>query len=146
MESPSKTFQVNDKNRFLLQQASLPTIPGNYSVEVNGTGCVYLQVSKPETQHHPSENQAGGPPYLIRLHSSCQSHRSLQVCDHLTLPISFRPPWDTTSICQKKLQDFLSPYSQPTYPAQATSHQSLTLSSLSGNFFLLTYPLAFTVW
>ena len=56
MESPSKTFQVNDKNRFLLQQASLPTIPGNYSVEVNGTGCVYLQVSKLETQHHPFEN------------------------------------------------------------------------------------------
>ncbi|KFQ69904.1 Ovostatin, partial [Phaethon lepturus] len=45
MESPSKTFQVNDKNRFLLQQASLPTIPGNYSVEVNGTGCVYLQTT-----------------------------------------------------------------------------------------------------
>ncbi|KFQ60022.1 Ovostatin, partial [Pelecanus crispus] len=45
MESPSKTFQVDDKNRFLLQQASLPTVPGNYSVEVNGTGCVYLQTT-----------------------------------------------------------------------------------------------------
>ncbi|NXS50014.1 OVOS protein, partial [Balaeniceps rex] len=45
MKSPSKTFQVNDKNRFLLQQASLPTIPGHYSVEVNGTGCVYLQTT-----------------------------------------------------------------------------------------------------
>uniref|UniRef100_A0A8D2P4P5 Ovostatin n=1 Tax=Zosterops lateralis melanops TaxID=1220523 RepID=A0A8D2P4P5_ZOSLA len=45
METPSKIFQVNDKNRFLLQQASLPTIPGSYSVEVNGSGCVYLQVS-----------------------------------------------------------------------------------------------------
>ncbi|NXY18289.1 OVOS protein, partial [Atrichornis clamosus] len=45
MESPSKIFQVNDKNRFLLQQASLPTLPGNYSVEVNGTGCVYLQTT-----------------------------------------------------------------------------------------------------
>ncbi|NXX39283.1 OVOS protein, partial [Tricholaema leucomelas] len=41
--SSSKTFQVNDRNRFLLQQASLPAIPGTYSVEVNGTGCVYLQ-------------------------------------------------------------------------------------------------------
>lgn len=56
MESPRKTFQLNDKNRFLLQQASLPTIPGNYNVEVNGTGCVYLQVSKLETQDRPSEN------------------------------------------------------------------------------------------
>ncbi|NWS84241.1 OVOS protein, partial [Toxostoma redivivum] len=45
METPSKIFQVNDKNRFLLQQASLPTIPGTYSVEVNGTGCVYAQTT-----------------------------------------------------------------------------------------------------
>uniref|UniRef100_A0A8C4JI23 OVOS protein n=1 Tax=Dromaius novaehollandiae TaxID=8790 RepID=A0A8C4JI23_DRONO len=41
MQLPSKVFQVNDKNRFLLQQASLPTIPGHYSVEVNGTGCSF---------------------------------------------------------------------------------------------------------
>ncbi|XP_010573752.1 PREDICTED: ovostatin-like [Haliaeetus leucocephalus] len=55
MESPSKTFQVNDKNRFLLQQASLPTIPGNYSVEVNGTGCVYLQTTLRYNVHLPKK-------------------------------------------------------------------------------------------
>ncbi|NWR94820.1 OVOS protein, partial [Furnarius figulus] len=53
MESPSKIFQVNDKNRFLLQQASLPTIPGNYSVEVNGDGCVYLQTTLRYNIHLP---------------------------------------------------------------------------------------------
>ncbi|KFM08371.1 Ovostatin, partial [Aptenodytes forsteri] len=55
MDSPSKTFQVNDKNRFLLQQASLPTIPGNYSVEVNGTGCVYLQTTLRYNIHLPKK-------------------------------------------------------------------------------------------
>ncbi|NWH63127.1 OVOS protein, partial [Geococcyx californianus] len=55
MESPSKTFQVNDKNRFLLQQASLPTIPGNYSVELNGTGCVYLQTTLRYNVHLPKK-------------------------------------------------------------------------------------------
>ncbi|NXR00630.1 OVOS protein, partial [Sagittarius serpentarius] len=55
MQSPSKTFQVNDKNRFLLQQASLPTIPGNYSVEVNGTGCVYLQTTLRYNVHLPKK-------------------------------------------------------------------------------------------
>ncbi|XP_059672346.1 ovostatin [Gavia stellata] len=55
MESPSKTFQVNNKNRFLLQQASLPTIPGNYSVEVNGTGCVYLQTTLRYNIHLPKK-------------------------------------------------------------------------------------------
>ncbi|XP_068037839.1 ovostatin-like [Anomalospiza imberbis] len=58
METPSKIFQVNDKNRFLLQQASLPTIPGSYSVEVNGTGCVYLQTTLRYNIHLP-EKAAG---------------------------------------------------------------------------------------
>ncbi|NWX36500.1 OVOS protein, partial [Notiomystis cincta] len=55
METPSKIFHVNDKNRFLLQQASLPTLPGNYSVEVNGTGCVYLQTTLRHNIHLPKK-------------------------------------------------------------------------------------------
>ncbi|NXG39744.1 OVOS protein, partial [Dromaius novaehollandiae] len=55
MQLPSKVFQVNDKNRFLLQQASLPTIPGHYSVEVNGTGCVYLQTTLRYNVHLPKK-------------------------------------------------------------------------------------------
>lgn len=42
----NKVFQVHNRNRLLLQQVSLPSIPGNYSVEVKGNGCVYLQVNK----------------------------------------------------------------------------------------------------
>lgn len=56
MEIPKKAFHVNDENRFLLQQTSLPTVLGNYSVEVYGTGCVYMQVNKLETHHHPAED------------------------------------------------------------------------------------------
>lgn len=56
MEIPKKVFEVNDKNRFLLQQTALPTVPGNYSVEAHGTGCVYMQVNKLETHHHPAED------------------------------------------------------------------------------------------
>ncbi|KAI6079822.1 Ovostatin-like protein [Aix galericulata] len=58
MQFPSKAFQVNDKNRFLLQQASLPTVPGNYSMDVNGTGCVYLQTTLRYNVHLP--NQVAG--------------------------------------------------------------------------------------
>ncbi|XP_010399284.2 ovostatin-like [Corvus cornix cornix] len=55
MESPSKIFQVNDENRFLLQQTSLPTIPGSYSVEVEGTDCVYLQTTLRYNIHLPKK-------------------------------------------------------------------------------------------
>ncbi|KAF1651516.1 Ovostatin, partial [Aptenodytes patagonicus] len=73
MDSPSKTFQVNDKNRFLLQQASLPTIPGNYSVEVNGTGCVYLQTTLRYNIHLPKK-VAGFSLSVQPANASCTSN------------------------------------------------------------------------
>ncbi|XP_071413375.1 ovostatin-like [Pithys albifrons albifrons] len=73
MESPSKIFQVNDKNRFLLQQASLPKIPGKYSVEVNGTGCVYLQTTLRYNIHLPKK--VAGFSLSIRMENvSCTSN------------------------------------------------------------------------
>ncbi|KAJ7316257.1 hypothetical protein JRQ81_002419 [Phrynocephalus forsythii] len=40
-----KIFQVNSDNSVLLQQIALPSAQGNYSVEVNGSGCVYTQTT-----------------------------------------------------------------------------------------------------
>lgn len=37
-------FQVDPTNRLLLQRVPLPRVPGEYSTEVSGEGCVYLQV------------------------------------------------------------------------------------------------------
>uniref|UniRef100_A0A287BN06 Pregnancy zone protein n=1 Tax=Sus scrofa TaxID=9823 RepID=A0A287BN06_PIG len=42
-ESFSKEFQVDETNRLLLQEVTLPEIPGEYSTVVSGSGCVYLQ-------------------------------------------------------------------------------------------------------
>lgn len=36
-------FHVNNNNRLLLQRATIPGIPGNYTVTTAGSGCVYLQ-------------------------------------------------------------------------------------------------------
>ncbi|XP_033029933.1 ovostatin-like [Lacerta agilis] len=44
-ESFKKVFQLTSSNSVLLQQVELPNIPGNYSVEVKGSGCVYIQTS-----------------------------------------------------------------------------------------------------
>ncbi|XP_039770474.1 ovostatin [Ornithorhynchus anatinus] len=38
-----KAFQVDHRNRLLLQQNALPSPRGNYTVEVTGNGCVYVQ-------------------------------------------------------------------------------------------------------
>ncbi|XP_027622649.1 ovostatin-like [Tupaia chinensis] len=41
----STDFHTNDENRLLLQQIPLPTTQGNYTLEVNGNGCVYVQTT-----------------------------------------------------------------------------------------------------
>ncbi|NWW55502.1 A2MG protein, partial [Pedionomus torquatus] len=38
-------FHVDPTNRLLLQRVPLPQVPGDYSTEVSGEGCVYLQTS-----------------------------------------------------------------------------------------------------
>ncbi|NXU52220.1 A2MG protein, partial [Turnix velox] len=38
-------FQVDPTNRLLLQRVPLPQVPGDYTAEVSGEGCVYLQTS-----------------------------------------------------------------------------------------------------
>lgn len=40
----SRKFQVENSNRLLLQQVSLPDIPGNYDINMSGEGCVHTQV------------------------------------------------------------------------------------------------------
>ncbi|XP_010001340.1 PREDICTED: alpha-2-macroglobulin [Chaetura pelagica] len=51
-------FQVDPANRLLLQRVPLPQVPGEYSTEVSGEGCVYLQASlkynvQPEQEDAP---------------------------------------------------------------------------------------------
>ncbi|XP_035304915.1 murinoglobulin-1-like isoform X2 [Cricetulus griseus] len=41
----SRTFQIESSNRLLLQQVSLPDIPGDYDISVSGEGCVYAQTT-----------------------------------------------------------------------------------------------------
>ncbi|XP_066469321.1 alpha-2-macroglobulin-like [Tiliqua scincoides] len=40
-----RQFQVDSTNRLLLQCQALPAVPGDYSPEVTGAGCIYLQIT-----------------------------------------------------------------------------------------------------
>lgn len=41
----SQNFQVDKSNRLLLQTVELPAIPQDYTLRVQGHGCLFLQVS-----------------------------------------------------------------------------------------------------
>ncbi|NXK98094.1 OVOS protein, partial [Formicarius rufipectus] len=48
-----KVFIVNNENRLLLQQISLPEVPGKYSLTTNGSGCVFMQITLKYNIHLP---------------------------------------------------------------------------------------------
>ncbi|NXF96145.1 OVOS protein, partial [Eubucco bourcierii] len=61
-----KVFTVNTTNRLLLQQTSLPEIPGKYSLTVNGSGCVLMQTALRYNIHLPE----GGFGFLLSVQTS----------------------------------------------------------------------------
>uniref|UniRef100_A0A8C0UJ33 Alpha-2-macroglobulin n=1 Tax=Cyanistes caeruleus TaxID=156563 RepID=A0A8C0UJ33_CYACU len=58
-------FQVDPSNRLLLQRVPLPQVPGEYSVEVSGEGCIYLQTSL-RYNVQPTQEKA---PFQLRVYT-----------------------------------------------------------------------------
>ncbi|XP_065598346.1 alpha-2-macroglobulin-like isoform X2 [Cyrtonyx montezumae] len=73
-------FHVDPSNRLLLQHVSLPQVPGEYSTEVSGEGCVYVQTSL-RYNVQPKQESA---PFLLHVHTSpetCEDSKAHKVFD-----------------------------------------------------------------
>ncbi|NXB88280.1 A2MG protein, partial [Vidua chalybeata] len=73
-------FQVDPSNRLLLQRVPLPQVPGEYSVEVSGEGCVYLQTSL-RYNVQPTQEEA---PFVLHVHTvpeACVDSKAHKVFD-----------------------------------------------------------------
>ncbi|NXJ16975.1 A2MG protein, partial [Odontophorus gujanensis] len=73
-------FHVDPSNRLLLQHVPLPQVPGEYSTEVSGEGCVYLQTSL-RYNVQPKQESA---PFLLHVHTSpetCEDPKAHKVFD-----------------------------------------------------------------
>ncbi|XP_037702701.1 pregnancy zone protein isoform X2 [Choloepus didactylus] len=80
-ETFSTNFQVDNQNLLLLQQVSLPKVPGDYAITVTGERCVYLQTSM-KYHVHPEKDDA---PFALRVQTlpqTCdgrEAHTSFQI-------------------------------------------------------------------
>uniref|UniRef100_A0A2K6FWT0 Alpha-2-macroglobulin n=1 Tax=Propithecus coquereli TaxID=379532 RepID=A0A2K6FWT0_PROCO len=77
----STKFQVDNNNRLLLQQVSLPELPGEYTTRVTGEGCVYLQTSLkfnivPEKEEFPFALEVQTVPQTC---DGAKAHTSFQI-------------------------------------------------------------------
>ncbi|XP_077026090.1 pregnancy zone protein-like isoform X2 [Tamandua tetradactyla] len=77
----STNFQVDNNNLLLLQQVSLPEVPGEYAITVKGGRCVYLQTSMKYNIHLDKEDS----PFALRVQTipqTCdgrEAHTSFQI-------------------------------------------------------------------
>ncbi|XP_058936266.1 pregnancy zone protein-like [Kogia breviceps] len=63
-ETFSEEFRVDESNRLLLQEVALPEVPGEYSMAVSGSGCVYLQTS---LRYNILPKKEGKSPFTLKV-------------------------------------------------------------------------------
>ncbi|XP_037060065.1 alpha-2-macroglobulin-like protein 1 [Peromyscus leucopus] len=77
-ENFQHTFNIESANRLVLQQEALPSIPGVYTVEASGQGCVYVQTVLRYNVFPPKIPET----------FSLQVETGKASCEKLTLPLS----------------------------------------------------------
>uniref|UniRef100_A0A8C2VZ12 Alpha-2-macroglobulin-like n=1 Tax=Chinchilla lanigera TaxID=34839 RepID=A0A8C2VZ12_CHILA len=105
----STKFQVESSNRLLLQQVSLPYVPGDYSINVSGEGCIYTQTALKYNVFLEEEESA----FALQVHTvpqTCEdpkAHKSFQI----SLEVSYtgRRPVSNMVIVDVKMVSGFSP-------------------------------------
>ncbi|NWS75318.1 A2MG protein, partial [Crotophaga sulcirostris] len=73
-------FQVDPTNRLLLQRVLLPQVPGEYSTEVSGEGCVYLQTSL-RYNVKPTQEDAPFMLHVYTIPETCEDSKAHKAFD-----------------------------------------------------------------
>ncbi|XP_053410605.1 alpha-2-macroglobulin isoform X2 [Nycticebus coucang] len=147
----STKFQVDNNNRLLLQQASLPELPGEYSTKVTGEGCVYLQAALkynvvPEKEEFPFALEVQTLPQTC---DGPKAHTSFQIS--LNVSYTGSRPASNMAIADVKMVSGFIPLKPTVKMLERSNHVSRT--EVSNNHVLIyldkvsnqTLSLSFTV-
>ncbi|KAM6162667.1 LOW QUALITY PROTEIN: alpha-2-macroglobulin-like [Erethizon dorsatum] len=122
----STKFQVENRNRLLLQQVSLPNVPGEYDINVSGEGCVYTQTALKYNVFLEKEESA----FALQVHTIPQTcdgpkaHSSFQI----SLEVSYagRRPVSNMAIVDVKMISGFSPLKPTVKMLERSGHVSRT--------------------
>ncbi|XP_068962210.1 alpha-2-macroglobulin [Petaurus breviceps papuanus] len=131
----SEKFQVDSANRLLLQQVSLPGVPGEYNAGVKGEGCVYLKTSLKYNVHVKKEES----PFDLLVQTipptcdSAKAHKTFQISFNASYKGS-RPASNMVIIDVRMVSGFI-----PVKPSvkQLVKSGSLSKAEVSNNHVLL---------
>ncbi|NP_001166532.1 murinoglobulin-1 precursor [Cavia porcellus] len=122
----STKFQVDNSNRLLLQQVSLPHIPEEYTISVSGEGCVYTQTALKYNVFLEKEKYA----FALQVHTVPQTcddpkaHKRFQI----SLEVSYtgRRPASNMAIVNVKMISGFSPLKSTVKMLERSDHVSRT--------------------
>lgn len=134
-EAFSTKFQVDNDNRLLLQQISLPKVPGEYSMTVTGERCVYLQTSLkynvlPEKEDYPFDLEVHTLPQTCDGH---KAHTSFQI--EVNVSYSGSRPASNMAIADVKMVSGFIPLKPTVKMLERSNHVSRT--EVSNNHVLI---------
>ncbi|XP_045443686.1 pregnancy zone protein isoform X1 [Pipistrellus kuhlii] len=122
----SSKFQVDSNNLLLLQQVSLPEVPGEYTITVTGQRCVYLQTSMkynvlPEKEESPFALEVQTLPQTC---DGPKAHTSFQI----SVDVSYRGsrPVSNMVIVDVKMVSGFIPLKPTVKMLERSSHVSRT--------------------
>ncbi|XP_011838696.1 PREDICTED: pregnancy zone protein isoform X2 [Mandrillus leucophaeus] len=131
----STNFQVDNSNLLLLQQISLPELPGEYVITVTGERCVYLQTS----MKYNILLEKGDSPFALKVQTvpqTCDGHKA-HTSFQISLTISYtgnRPASNMVIVDVKMVSGFI-----PLKPTVKTLERSSSVSrtEVSNNHVLI---------
>ncbi|CAH7186921.1 murinoglobulin-1 [Phodopus roborovskii] len=131
----SRKFQIEDSNRLLLQQVSLPDLPGSYDISLTGEGCVYAQTTLRYSVHLEKQESA----FALRVQTApltCDNpkgHNSFQISLEISY-IGSRPASNMVIVDVKMVSGFI-PLKPTVKKLERSQHVSRT--EVSNNKVLL---------
>lgn len=131
----STKFQVDNDNRLLLQQISLPKVPEEYSITVAGERCVYLKTSLkynilPEKENFPFDLEVNTLPKTC---DGSKAHSNFQISMNVSYTGS-RPASNMAIVDVKMVSGFI-PLKPTVKMLERSSHVSRT--EISNNHVLI---------
>ncbi|XP_038176281.1 murinoglobulin-1-like isoform X2 [Arvicola amphibius] len=133
----SRKFQVENNNRLLLQQVSLPDIPGNYDISVSGEGCVHAQTTLKYNEHLEKQESA----FTLRVQTvplTCnnpEGHNSFQISLEISY-IGSRPASNMVIVDVKMVSGFI-PLKATVKKLERSEHVSRTEVSTNNVLFYM---------
>ncbi|XP_004451443.2 pregnancy zone protein [Dasypus novemcinctus] len=131
----STNFQVDNSNLLLLQQVSLPEVPGEYAITVTGDRCVYLQTSIKYNIYPEKEDS----PFALRVQTlpqTCDGHKA-HTSFQISLDVSYtgRRPVSNMVIVDVKMISGFIPLKSTVKMLESSSYVSRT--EVSNNHVLI---------